>query len=138
MVPQAIQLAKAFDDLGVQAHIGVTTGKVFAGVIGPPHRCEFSLLGDTVNLAARLLGKAPFGGVLCDESTYESAKLTMEYVVLCVKMGRGWESGHYVLGVATRSFPFYFSSIENLNSFRYAVYLPQPLLLPSTHVCEHL
>jgi len=87
-----MQLAKALDDLGVQAHIGVTTGKVFAGVIGPPHRCEFSLLGDTVNLAARLMGKAPFGGVLCDESTYESAKLTMEYVNCCCsrKEGRAW------------------------------------------------
>lgn len=80
-----MQLAKALDDLGVRAHIGVTTGKVFAGVIGPPHRCEFSLLGDTVNLAARLMGKAPFGGVLCDESTYESAKLTMEYVKCCCR-----------------------------------------------------
>ena len=69
----ALELADALHALGVKARIGVTTGKVFAGVIGPNYRCEFSILGDAVNLAARLMGKAPFGGVLCDEPTYESA-----------------------------------------------------------------
>jgi class 3 adenylate cyclase len=69
----AIELAATLEEFGIQAHIGVTTGKVFAGVIGPPHRCEYSLLGDTVNLSARLMCKAPFGGVLTDDNTYTSA-----------------------------------------------------------------
>jgi hypothetical protein len=79
----AMELAAALEHLGIQAHVGVTTGKVFAGVIGPPHRCEYSLLGDTVNLSARLMCKAPFGGVLCDHGTYTSAVATgIEFEVL--------------------------------------------------------
>ena len=70
----AMELSQALAALGARAHIGVATGKVFAGVIGPPHRCEFSMLGDGVNLAARLMGKAPFGGVLCDRATFEAAQ----------------------------------------------------------------
>jgi len=69
----ALVLASKLAKLGAKARIGVTTGKVFAGVIGPRYRCEFSILGDAVNLAARLMSKAPFGGVLCDEPTYETA-----------------------------------------------------------------
>jgi class 3 adenylate cyclase len=79
----ALHLSAAFKGFGIKAHIGVTTGKVFAGVIGPPHRCEYSLLGDTVNLSARLMGKAPFGGVLCDQGTYNSASATgMHFEIL--------------------------------------------------------
>ena len=84
-VASAVQLAAAFSDLGVEARIGVATGNVFAGVIGRLQgqdetdalgdfgkkrgRCEFSMLGDSVNLAARLMGKSPVGGVLIDEAT---------------------------------------------------------------------
>jgi len=78
----ALQLASVMEELGVKAHIGVTTGKVFAGVIGPPHRCEYSLLGDMVNLAARLMCKAPFGGVLCDDRTYSLSKSSIEFEIL--------------------------------------------------------
>jgi class 3 adenylate cyclase len=79
----ALNISTQLEALGIKAHIGVTTGKVFAGVIGPPHRCEYSLLGDTVNLSARLMGNAPFGGVLCDLGTYTSAVATgMDFEVL--------------------------------------------------------
>ena len=79
----ALQLSNAFNDLGVSAKVGVTTGKVFAGVIGPPHRCEFSLLGDTVNLAARLMVYQQMGCLQVDQATYDSAKVTgMEFEVL--------------------------------------------------------
>jgi class 3 adenylate cyclase len=89
----AMRLADQLDALGIQAHIGVTTGKVFAGVIGPPHRCEFSMLGDTVNLSARLMCKAPFGGVYTDKPTYESAvKTGMEFEVLEPIKVKGKES----------------------------------------------
>jgi class 3 adenylate cyclase/tetratricopeptide (TPR) repeat protein len=42
---------------------GVTTGRVFAGVVGPGYRRSFSVKGDTVNLAARIMGKAARGDV---------------------------------------------------------------------------
>jgi tetratricopeptide (TPR) repeat protein len=38
--------------------VGVNTGRVFAADIGPPYRRTFTVMGDTVNLAARLMAKA--------------------------------------------------------------------------------
>jgi predicted ATPase/class 3 adenylate cyclase len=37
---------------------GVQTGRVFAGFLGSPHRRTYTLMGDPVNTAARMLGKA--------------------------------------------------------------------------------
>ncbi len=47
--------------LGVQ--IGVNRGHVFAGEIGAEFRRTYTVMGDTVNLAARLMAAAPPGAV---------------------------------------------------------------------------
>ncbi len=44
--------------------IGVNRGHVFAGDFGPPFRRTFSVKGDAVNLAARVMGKAVPGQAL--------------------------------------------------------------------------
>src|SRR5208282_1877859 len=48
--------------LGLQ--IGVNRGHVFAGEIGAEFRRTFTIMGDTVNLAARLMAAAPKGAIL--------------------------------------------------------------------------
>ncbi len=45
--------------------IGVNRGNVFAGEIGPPYRSTYSVMGDAVNLAARVMSKAPVGELYC-------------------------------------------------------------------------
>ena len=45
--------------------IGVNRGNVFAGEIGPPYRSTYSVMGDAVNLAARVMSKAPPGELYC-------------------------------------------------------------------------
>jgi class 3 adenylate cyclase len=49
--------------------IGVNSGLVVAGGIGDHHPVEYTALGDTINLAARLEQAAPPGRVLAGEST---------------------------------------------------------------------
>ena len=41
--------------------VGVNRGNVFAGDIGPPYRRTYTVMGDAVNLAARVMAKAPPG-----------------------------------------------------------------------------
>ncbi len=45
-------------------HIGVNWGPVFAGEVGPGYRRTYTVMGDTVNLAARLMAQAGPGEVL--------------------------------------------------------------------------
>eukprot|EP00971_Amphidinium_carterae_P038267 752071-Amphidinium_carterae.1 len=44
------------------------------GVIGNSVRREYRVLGDVVNLSARLMAKANTGEVLVDEETYSAAQ----------------------------------------------------------------
>ncbi|MDP3984628.1 MAG: adenylate/guanylate cyclase domain-containing protein [Acidimicrobiia bacterium] len=54
-------------DWGIPLHIGVNWGHVFAGEIGPPYRRTYTVMGDTVNLAARLMARASVGSVYATE-----------------------------------------------------------------------
>ena len=62
--------------------IGVNRGRVFGGEIGPPFRRTYSVMGDTVNLAARLMAKAPWeslyateGVLVRSQSKFETSSL---------------------------------------------------------------
>ena len=64
--------------LGVTCSIGVTTGRAFCGVLGGEARRDYTVIGDMVNLAARLMYAAQ-GGILCDEETYSASQIRVAF-----------------------------------------------------------
>ena len=55
--------------------VGVSSGEVVVGNVGGEDRTSYTALGHTVNLAARLCGKAGEMEILIDQRTYEMARL---------------------------------------------------------------
>ena len=58
---------KLLSILDVQSTMGITMGKIFCGETGSFQRYEYSLLGSSVNLSARLMAKGAWGQINCDE-----------------------------------------------------------------------
>ncbi len=66
--------------------IGLATGPVLLASIGSSGRREFTLIGDRVNVAARLQAEAPIGGVLMDARTHALAGSPPEAAPVVVQL----------------------------------------------------
>lgn len=64
--------------LGLSGGIGVASGRVFCGRRGNHRRSEYAVIGNVVNLAARLMVAAD-GGVLCDQETFLAASRQVRF-----------------------------------------------------------
>ena len=58
----------------LEVRVGVNRGPVFVGDIGPSYRRTFTVMGDTVNLAARLMAKAAPGQILATPEVLERSR----------------------------------------------------------------
>eukprot|EP00929_Paragymnodinium_shiwhaense_P102248 TRINITY_DN65437_c0_g1_i1.p1 TRINITY_DN65437_c0_g1~~TRINITY_DN65437_c0_g1_i1.p1 ORF type:complete len:2269 (+),score=529.06 TRINITY_DN65437_c0_g1_i1:427-6807(+) len=65
----AFEIGDSLHVLGLSAHIGITSGLAFCGRVGALYRCEYTVMGPSVNLAARLMCMCEREGVsiLCDD-----------------------------------------------------------------------
>lgn len=74
-------IADAIRGLGHDCGVGIATGRVLCGPSGGGGRYEYTVTGDTVNVAARLMVAAG-SGVLCHAATAEAATGALEFDAL--------------------------------------------------------
>jgi class 3 adenylate cyclase/tetratricopeptide (TPR) repeat protein len=72
-------LRQIFDEpSALSLRAGVTMGRAFTGSVGPPLRRSYSVKGDVVNLAARIMGKTASGEIWATPAVIDSAQSQFE------------------------------------------------------------
>jgi len=79
---QAMATINAADGISLGMHIGVNSGTVVTGGLGSEGREQYSVMGDTVNLAARLAEAAPEGDILVGPATRHLTSLLFDFGAL--------------------------------------------------------
>ena len=70
------QIADAEPSIDIR--IGVNSGPVFVGDVGPSYRRTYTVMGDAVNLAARVMSKAEPGEILATQPVLEASGVRFE------------------------------------------------------------
>lgn len=69
----ALDLQTIAQEQNLRMSIGITEGPIFAGPVGAPHRREYTVIGDEVNLAARLMQYGRAGAIIMSERVRDRA-----------------------------------------------------------------
>ena len=77
-------------------HLGVNSGLVVTGGIGAREKRQYTAMGDAVNVAARLVGKAKAGEVLIGQATHHLTAARFEFAELGVMELKGRAQGEAV------------------------------------------
>src|SRR5207253_6007510 len=73
----------------IPIRIGVNEGHIFAGDIGPGYRKTYTVMGDAVNLAARLMARAEPGRVLATAGVLDASSVAFRTEALEPFMVKG-------------------------------------------------
>ena len=77
----AMRMESALKDLKLKRFsLGVSFGECFCGEVGPSIRSDYVVMGPEVNLAARLMGKAPNRGTLVSKRIYSHSKKFIHFI----------------------------------------------------------
>jgi len=97
-VLSCFDIVKVFKRMELVGRFGITTSQSYCGVQGSSRRMEYTVLGDDVNLAARLMANAPKNCILCDTETKErvSGEIVMNELAPIIVAGRSEPVQNYL------------------------------------------
>jgi class 3 adenylate cyclase len=78
-------------ELGVESRIGATFGDVYCGPVGGAKRHEYSVMGPSVNLAARLMSLPENSGILVDNAVRRLASGSYAFKALAPVIAKGYK-----------------------------------------------
>jgi class 3 adenylate cyclase len=90
-IETAKAIQKALETIKVSSRAGIAMGSVYCGLIGSSERCEYAMMGSSVNLAARLMSKCESGRILVNDTVYKSANEDFEFETLSPVAAKGYE-----------------------------------------------
>jgi class 3 adenylate cyclase len=74
----ALAVQAALREVGVRCAIGLATGRAFCGAVGSEVHRQYDVIGEVMNLAARLMQAAP-DTILCDAATHRAARSRLRF-----------------------------------------------------------
>ena len=74
-------IRRELEDIGLLCTIGIATGRAFCGVFGSDLRREYTLHGEVINMAARLM-EVSRGEILCADATVQAARDSVTFDAL--------------------------------------------------------
>ena len=77
-----LKMCQIADQFDAEVHVGVNTGQAWVGQIKTERTIDTTVIGDAVNLSARLKTQAAKNQVVCSPDAYEETKDYFDYEVL--------------------------------------------------------
>ena len=106
-------------DIRLAMRVGITTGEVVVSTLGERQGEDFVVVGETVNLASRLQGAAPEGGILIAHDAYRLVRgifNVQKLEPLQVKGVAGRIQAYLVRGVKSRAFRIMSRGVEGVET----------------------
>ncbi|MEM1119760.1 MAG: tetratricopeptide repeat protein [Bacteroidota bacterium] len=78
-IQEAVTVTRLKKKSDLRYRIGITSGVAYAGIVGGDERCQYAVVGNRVNLAARLMMNADWGEVLVDRDIQKSRNFRFKH-----------------------------------------------------------
>jgi len=91
-ITAAFGIRSNLTQFNIECRIGIAQGTVFCGYVGSSYRHEYSVMGSSVNLAARLMGKCDVSQILVDSNVHFDARDEFVFVALPKVKAKGYDA----------------------------------------------